>query len=334
MAHRFLVQCVLCCVTASTIGCGADYRPEKSAGALNAAPTEDLASHGERRCHPSYRTLDVPGGTNADAFGINDWGQIVGGFEDATGQRQGFLREPNGAFTVLTVPGSASNVALDINNLGEVVGRTTDPNGVTRGFRLRKGVFSMFAFPGSDFTRARGGNDLGVATGNFFSTEGIEHGFVLDIHGMHQVDYPGSSTTDVWDVDDFGRLVGDYSDTVGLVHAFTARHGEFQTIDFPGAAQSSARGINLRGVVVGVAADADDTVEHGFIKVGSRYRQIDAPGSITTNAFRINNWGWSSDPMLTPTARTTGSSSPVPTRTEPGYTGGGWFVLHAAPGRV
>jgi len=42
---------------------------------------------------------------------------------------------------------------------------------------------------------------------------------------------------------------------------------------------------------VGVAADADDTVEHGFIKVGSRYRQIDAPGSITTNAFRINNWG-------------------------------------------
>jgi len=41
----------------------------------------------------TFTTIDVPGGINARALGINDAGQIVGDFRDATGAVHGFLKD-------------------------------------------------------------------------------------------------------------------------------------------------------------------------------------------------------------------------------------------------
>jgi probable HAF family extracellular repeat protein len=42
----------------------------------------------------TYTTLDVPGSALTQANGINDAGQIVGYYEDASGREHGFLAVP------------------------------------------------------------------------------------------------------------------------------------------------------------------------------------------------------------------------------------------------
>jgi uncharacterized membrane protein len=70
----------------------------------------------------SFTTIDVPGATSTSAIGINDSGQIVGGFYDATGNH-GFFLDVGGSFTTFDVPSASSETIADgINNSGQIVG--------------------------------------------------------------------------------------------------------------------------------------------------------------------------------------------------------------------
>ena len=73
--------------------------------------------------------IDVPGATETRIFGLNNRGDLVGGYVDATG-RHGFVFR-NGEFITLDYPGATDTRALDVNNQGIVVG-TYD--GYSRGF--------------------------------------------------------------------------------------------------------------------------------------------------------------------------------------------------------
>jgi probable HAF family extracellular repeat protein len=68
----------------------------------------------------SITLIDVPSSTSTRANGINNAGQIVGGYTDGTGTH-GFL-DTNGTFTTLNFPGSTYTEATGINNLGQIVG--------------------------------------------------------------------------------------------------------------------------------------------------------------------------------------------------------------------
>src|SRR5262252_6369492 len=48
----------------------------------------------------SFTTIDVPGAFDNGAYGINDSGQIVGSFDDATGTH-GFFLDVDGSFTTI-----------------------------------------------------------------------------------------------------------------------------------------------------------------------------------------------------------------------------------------
>jgi probable HAF family extracellular repeat protein len=75
-------------------------------------------------CRPA-----VPGGK----LGINNSGQIVGQFEDATGLFHDFM-DTNGNFTTLDPPFAGNSPARGINNRGQVVGYSTETVGVVHGF--------------------------------------------------------------------------------------------------------------------------------------------------------------------------------------------------------
>ena len=64
--------------------------------------------------------LDVPGSIWTQPFGINDRGQISGGYYDAEGNQHGFLFE-RGRYKTLDAPGRTDNIAWGINNRGQVV---------------------------------------------------------------------------------------------------------------------------------------------------------------------------------------------------------------------
>jgi hypothetical protein len=54
--------------------------------------------------------LDVPGSIWTQPFGINDRGQISGGYYDAEGNQHGFLFE-RGSYKTLDAPGRTDNIA-------------------------------------------------------------------------------------------------------------------------------------------------------------------------------------------------------------------------------
>jgi hypothetical protein len=78
-----------------------------------------------------FFTFDPPGSTSTTVAGINNAGQIVGCFEDASGIH-GFLRTGS-TYTTIEVPGASRVRPGGINNRGEITGQFTDATG-THGF--------------------------------------------------------------------------------------------------------------------------------------------------------------------------------------------------------
>jgi probable HAF family extracellular repeat protein len=72
----------------------------------------------------TFITFDVPGAIHTEAHGINETGQIVGWFQDATGV-YGFLKDGT-TFTTIDVPGSMSRGVFGINETGQIVGYSSD----------------------------------------------------------------------------------------------------------------------------------------------------------------------------------------------------------------
>ena len=120
----------------------------------------------------NFTTIDHPGaaggaegGTAAGA--INDRGQIVGNYLDASGIIHGFLLIA-GSFSPIDVPGALDATEPGgIAAHGEIVGRFDDNNGTEHGFTLIAGKFSTVDYPGAGFTEAIRVNDLGQIVGSY-----------------------------------------------------------------------------------------------------------------------------------------------------------------------
>jgi probable HAF family extracellular repeat protein len=80
----------------------------------------------------TFRTIEVPGALT-QVYGINDAGQVVGYYNDASGGH-GFLLS-GGSFSTINVPNSYGAQARGINNAGQIVGFYRDDNG-EHGFLL------------------------------------------------------------------------------------------------------------------------------------------------------------------------------------------------------
>jgi probable HAF family extracellular repeat protein len=107
-------------------------------------------------------TFSVPGVARTYVGGINNAGTVVGSFDDANGQRHGYLRSPDGDFTIFDVPGFVGNTQPEgINNLGDVVGTA----GLHGFLRTADGTFVVLDVPGSPRTFAFDINDNGQIVG-------------------------------------------------------------------------------------------------------------------------------------------------------------------------
>jgi probable HAF family extracellular repeat protein len=113
------------------------------------------------------------------AIGINDLGQIVGDYVDATdGNRHGFLLSQGTYTKPLDPPGSSLTVAEGINNAGVIVGFYLDANNAQHGFLLSNGVYTKVDVPGSTATQINSINPQGEIVGKYNDKKGSTHGFV------------------------------------------------------------------------------------------------------------------------------------------------------------
>lgn len=65
-----------------------------------------------------FTSYDVPGSIHTQALGVNNRGQITGGYYDASGRQLGFLRDGH-RYRTLNPPGG--NIASGINDRRDVV---------------------------------------------------------------------------------------------------------------------------------------------------------------------------------------------------------------------
>jgi hypothetical protein len=80
------------------------------------------------------QTIDFPGSTSSQAFGLNDHGQVVGAYVDAAGAMHGFVLS-KGQFQSIDDPfGLGTTLVNGINDFGALVGFYVDAAGNTDGF--------------------------------------------------------------------------------------------------------------------------------------------------------------------------------------------------------
>ena len=128
----------------------------------------------------TYTTIDDPSGIGTTiAAGINDAGQIVGGYTDSSGVKHGFLYS-GGTYTTLDDPlGTKGTAAVGINDVGQVVGEYFDSSGMQHGFLYSGGVYTTIDDAlGTEGTEALGINVAGQIVGYYVDSSGMQHGFL------------------------------------------------------------------------------------------------------------------------------------------------------------
>ncbi|MHB8493708.1 MAG: PEP-CTERM sorting domain-containing protein [Rudaea sp.] len=261
--------------------------------------------------------FDVAGAGNTYAYGINDFGWIVGNANGLFGDL-GFVRAPNGAITTFAAPGATDTVATDVNGLGAIVGFYFAGGATYQSFvRDSSGTYVSFQYLGIYSTYARGINDTGEIVGNWSDpADNTVHGFVRDSSGnVTSLDCPGASSTVIQGINNFGWLTGNCY-FGATTQAFTRDPaGNFSLFSLPG--NGLAYDINNSGEVVGWLNQS------GFLRDsfgGYSYYQV--AGSAVTAGNGINDSGeivgeYHTGPNLNSHGFYTASGSPTSSVPEP-----------------
>jgi uncharacterized membrane protein len=175
----------------------------------------------------TFTEYDVPGAVQTILLGINDPGDVTGGFDpDGSGVFQAFIGR-GGTITSFSVPGSLSTFAYEINNSKHlVVGYFIDSSGILHGYYRDANGALHFPIdpPGSVGTVLFGDNNRNWVVGRYADSSGVTHGlFFVPPDRFFTFDYPGSTFTSLNGISSQGFICGRYVDASGIAHGFLAR---------------------------------------------------------------------------------------------------------------
>ena len=265
-------------------------------------------------------TFDAPGagtaaGQGTIAFSLNPSGAIAGFTRDANNARHGFLRAPDGTFTIFDDPAAGTcstscgtigngqgTRAYAINPSGQIVGFYTDNTGRCHGYvRAANGTFTQIdapdagtgPFPQGTFPSnitPMGINPAGAIIGFYVDASSVQHGFVRAPNGIiTEFDPTGSVFTDPNAINAVGAITGFYFDANFVGHGFLrATDGTITSFDAPGADHTPGSfngtfgvGLTPNGGIEGVFVDVNGVL-HGFVRsTDGTFTTYDAPGAGT-----------------------------------------------------
>ncbi|MGH9258178.1 MAG: hypothetical protein ACRD3C_26755 [Vicinamibacterales bacterium] len=183
-------------------------------------------------------TITFPGQQVTWVTGINNHGQIVGGYSRWNGDQvlgvHGFILA-EGTFTRIDfpVPETPAHVpvtyAIRINNAGDIVGGYNDDIYQTRrGFVLRDGLYTTFDVPGSGFTDLYAANNAGAIAGEYLDIDGQVYGFLFSPdRGFHRLAGTGNPKERItslvpFGLNDSGQIAGSGVTASGSLNGFVA----------------------------------------------------------------------------------------------------------------
>jgi probable HAF family extracellular repeat protein len=163
-----------------------------------------------------YTKFDVPGATTTGPYEINNRGQIVGNYTDASGAQHGFVMR-NGRVTTIDHPRAAQAANLT-------------------------------------GTRVVGIDDRGRLVGSYGDDAGLIHAWTWEDGRFTDVEPPGGLQAEASEIDNRGRVVGRYLDATPKLRSFLLDRGRYKRIDAPGRCDTAALGLNDRGQILIAAA--------------------------------------------------------------------------------
>jgi probable HAF family extracellular repeat protein len=251
-----------------------------------------------------FSRIDFPGpDLETVGYGINNRGQVAGGYVDVRGNIHGFLYYKR-AFTTFDHPAASGidnspflnypgTVGFKINARGQIVGAYTGADGTARGFLKSGGSYTKLHVPGATETVALDINDRRQVVGFYTDAGGSTHGFRWKNGAYTTIDFPGAAGTTAFGINNAGLVVGGYLDLGGsrpVLHGFLLDRNGFNTLDFPGGVTTAALDINNRRQVVGAYVDRTGT-QHGFLRDRGEFTTIDPPRAPNGVAPGINDRG-------------------------------------------
>jgi uncharacterized membrane protein len=260
----------------------------------------------------NYTSIDYPGATFTQVFGINNSGKLVGeamiGATTITFEYDSKKR----TFAVLpNVPGAPITGALGINDAGVITGSAGDGATDDRGFILDKGAFTFFANPGWAFTQGRAiSNTGGLVSGYSFDGNATYIAFIYDVKRNTFTNLLPSSFTIAQGINGRGDVVGNVTldanvaypgapaDSYGFLRQ---RNGAILFFGVTGGQGVRGRGINGSGLIMGFFTDSNGT-QKGFVaRLGSgpAFQSLtvpdrdllEVPGAAATRAEAIDDTG-------------------------------------------
>jgi uncharacterized membrane protein len=246
-------------------------------------------------------TVDYPGSTFTQMFGINNAGLAVGVADDGASTGFGFTAQANsdGTFTLTQLPpapGGFQTSALGINDAGTIVGSAGPGDGSANvGFVLHGSVYTYFSYPGRAFTFPRAINSAGLITGYAQAADGSDSvGFLYNpLTGVFtDITVPGQFFIIAQGINSAGQVVGS-ANVPGNVVSFLRdpSTGSLTYFDVNGT-PTRARGINNLGLITGAAIDTSVGKQAAFVGNSSTGYQF-LP--ITTESYTfgeaINDFG-------------------------------------------
>jgi len=175
-----------------------------------------------------FTNYDLPGTVQTNFLGINELGDVVGGFDpDGSGVFQGFILDHSGTVTAFSVPGAASTFAYELNNSKKLlVGYFVDSSSILHGYYRDANAVLHYPidFPGSTATILFGVNNKNLVVGRYADSSGVTHGlFFAPPNSFSTFDYPGATFTSINGISSQGTVCGRYVDASGIAHGFLAR---------------------------------------------------------------------------------------------------------------
>ena len=224
----------------------------------------------------NYVSENFPGSAQTQVTAINNRGDTVGFWADATHTQRGFA-DWNGMFKSFTDPHTphmaiSTNQLLGINNQGVAVGFYVDAANNSHAYKVNQatGVFTAIKIPGAVSTEATGINNLGDIVG--FGIDAVGNTTSWLLHGGHLTTYqfPNGRYTVALGVNDHDEIVGFYSDERSGIHGFTLKAplgpvSHWQSIDDPNGVNTTVNGVNNVGDLVGYYMSNDLATTSGIL---------------------------------------------------------------------
>jgi probable HAF family extracellular repeat protein len=236
----------------------------------------------------TYTQIDVPGAVYTVGEGIDAAGDIVGWYEDANFNLDGFLLS-GGTYNTINPPGSTFTQLFGINDMGQIVGQANAGCGGCL-YDIATQTFTTISYPKANRTLPFAINNTGTIAGQVVYGSNEIHGFELVGSTYRQISPPRTFLSLVTGITASGTL---YGQGVGKIPnlTFAFSQGKYSLRVIPNAPGAVVNGVNPAGAALVGTYNPSSGVTAGFLYQTGTLTTLQFPGSSFTEAFGINAAG-------------------------------------------